>query len=214
MKILVTGFDPFGGETVNPAYEAVKMLPEQIAGAEIIKLEIPTVFSKSSVAVEEGIQKYNPDIVINVGQAGGRSHITIEQVAINLADARIPDNAGEQPLNEALQPDGDTAYFATVPIRAMVKHVQEHVLPCSISYTAGTYVCTCVMYNVLYMTQKKYPNIKAGFIHVPFATSQLIGKPATTPGMSLDEIEKSLEYAIEAVVLGVEEEGIVTGQTH
>lgn len=214
MKILVTGFDPFGGETVNPAYEAVKMLPEQIAGAEIIKLEIPTVFSKSSVAVEEGIQKYNPDIVINVGQAGGRSHITIEQVAINLADARIPDNAGEQPLNEALQPDGDTAYFATIPIRAMVKHVQEHGLPCSISYTAGTYVCNCVMYNVLYMTQKKYPNIKAGFIHVPFATSQLIGKPATTPGMSLDEIEKSLEYAIEAVVLGVEEEGIVTGQTH
>ena len=214
MKILVTGFDPFGGETVNPAYEAVKMLPEQIAGAEIIKLEIPTVFSKSSVAVEEGIQKYNPDIVINVGQAGGRSHITIEQVAINLADARIPDNAGEQPLNEALQPDGDTAYFATVPIRAMVKHVQEHGLPCSIPYTAGTYVCNCVMYNVLYMTQKKYPNIKAGFIHVPFATSQLIGKPATTPGMSLDEIEKSLEYAIEAVVLGVEEEGIVTGQTH
>ena len=214
MKILVTGFDPFGGETVNPAYEAVKMLPEQIAGAEIIKLEIPTVFSKSSVAVEEGIQKYNPDIVINVGQAGGRSHITIEQVAINLADARIPDNAGEQPLNEALQPDGDTAYFATVPIRAMVKHVQEHGLPCSISYTAGTYVCNCVMYNVLYMTQKKYPNIKAGFIHVPFATSQLIGKPATTPGMSLDEIEKSLEYAIEAVVLGVEEECIVTGQTH
>ena len=166
------------------------------------------------MAVEEGIQKYNPDIVINVGQAGGRSHITIEQVAINLADARIPDNAGEQPLNEALQPDGDTAYFATVPIRAMVKHVQEHGLPCSISYTAGTYVCNCVMYNVLYMTQKKYPNIKAGFIHVPFATSQLIGKPATTPGMSLDEIEKSLEYAIEAVVLGVEEEGIVTGQTH
>ena len=95
MKILVTGFDPFGGETVNPAYEAVKMLPEQIAGAEIIKLEIPTVFSKSSVAVEEGIQKYNPDIVINVGQAGGRSHITIEEVAMNLADARIPDNAGE-----------------------------------------------------------------------------------------------------------------------
>ena len=214
MKILVTGFDPFGGETVNPAYEAVKMLPEQIAGAEIIKLEIPTVFSKSSVAVEEGIQKYNPDIVINVGQAGGRSHITIEQVAINLADARIPDNAGDHPLNEPLQPDGDTAYFATVPIRAMVKHVQEHGLPCSISYTAGTYVCNCVMYNVLYMTQKKYPNIKAGFIHVPFATSQLIGKPATTPGMSLDEIEKSLEYAIEAVVLGVEEEGIVTGQTH
>lgn len=214
MKILVTGFDPFGGEAVNPAYEAVKMLPDQIAGADIIKLEIPTVFSKSRLAVEAGIEEHQPDVVINVGQAGGRSHVTIEQVAINLADARIPDNAGEQPLNEALQPDGDTAYFATIPIRAMVKYVQEKGLPCSISYTAGTYVCNCVMYHVLYMAQKKYPNMKAGFIHVPFSTNQLIGKPATTPGMSLTDIEKSLEYAIEAVVLEKKDEKIVSGETH
>ncbi len=214
MKILITGFDPFGGEAVNPAYEAVKLLPDQIAGAEIIKMEIPTVFSKSYRAVESGIQKYNPDVVINVGQAGGRAHVTIEQVGINLADARIPDNAGEQPLNEPLQSDGDTAYFATIPIRAMVKNVQEHGLPCSISYTAGTYVCNCVMYNVLYLTQKKYPNIKAGFIHVPYSIEQLIGKPATTPGMSLTDIAKSLEYAIEAIALEKEEEQIVSGETH
>lgn len=214
MKILITGFDPFGGEAVNPAYEAVKLLPDQIAGAEIIKMEIPTVFSKSYRAVESGIQKYNPDVVINVGQAGGRAHVTIEQVGINLADARIPDNAGEQPLNEPLQSDGDTAYFATIPIRAMVKNVQENGLPCSISYTAGTYVCNCVMYNVLYLTQKKYPNIKAGFIHVPYSIEQLIGKPATTPGMSLTDIAKSLEYAIEAIALEKEEEQIVSGETH
>lgn len=214
MKILITGFDPFGGEAVNPAYEAIKMLPSQIAGAEIIKMEIPTVFSKSYRAVEEGIQKYAPDVVINVGQAGGRAHVTIEQVGINLADARIPDNAGEQPLNEPLQADGDTAYFATIPIRAMVKNVQEHGLPCSISYTAGTYVCNCVLYNVLYLTKKKYPNIKAGFIHVPYSMDQLIGKPATTPGMSLVDIAKSLEYAIEAIASGKEEAQIVSGETH
>ena len=90
MKVLITGFDPFGGESVNPAYEAVKLLPDTIAGAQIIKLEIPTVFSKSGPAVEAGIQEHQPDIVINVGQAGGRSCVTIEKVAINLADARIP----------------------------------------------------------------------------------------------------------------------------
>ena len=112
MKVLVTGFDPFGGESVNPAFEAVKMLPDSIAGAEVIKLEIPTVFSKSGPAVEEGIKKYQPDAVINVGQAGGRSCVTIEQVAINLAEARIPDNNGEQPSGVPLQTDGAPAYYA------------------------------------------------------------------------------------------------------
>ena len=205
MKILVTGFDPFGGEKVNPAFAAVKMLPDKIAGAEIIKMEIPTVFSKSWRAVEDGIRKYDPDVVVNVGQAGGRAHVTIEQVGINLADARIPDNDGEQPLNQPLQPDGDTAYFATIPVRAMVQNVRSHGLPCSISYTAGTYVCNCVMYNVLYLAAKKYHGLKAGFIHVPYAMEQLIGKDASTPGMSLRDIAASLEYALETIASGGEE---------
>ena len=185
MKVLVTGFDPFGGEAVNPAFEAVKLLPDEIAGAEIIKLEIPTVFSKSGPAVEEGIRKHEPDIVINVGQAGGRSCVTPEQVAINLAEARIPDNAGEQPSDESLQKDGEPAYYATVPVKAMVKNVRDHGIPCHISYTAGTYVCNSVMYNVLYMAATKYPNIRAGFIHVPFAAEQVVEKPNGTPFMSL-----------------------------
>ncbi len=121
MKVLVTGFDPFGGEAVNPAFEAVKLLPCEIAGAEIIKLEIPTVFSKCGPAVEAGIQKYEPDIVINVGQAGGRSCVTIEQVAVNLAEARIPDNDGEQPSGEPVQKDGAPAYYPTIPVKAIVK---------------------------------------------------------------------------------------------
>ena len=205
MKVLVTGFDPFGGESVNPAYEAVKLLPEEIAGAEIIKMEIPTVFSKSGPAVEEGIEKYQPDIVINVGQAGGRSCVTVEKVGINLAQARIPDNAGEQPMDEPLQADGDTAYFATVPVNAMVENVRAHGLPCHMSFTAGTYVCNCVMYNVLYLTQKKYPNIRAGFIHVPYACSQVVDKPNGTPCMSLEDIAKSVECAIEAAVKNPED---------
>ena len=140
MKILVTGFDPFGGETVNPAYEAVKLLPDTIGGAQIFKLEIPTVFSLSGPAVEEGIKKYQPDVVLCVGQAGGRASISVEKVAINFVDARIPDNNGEQPLDEPLQADGPAAYFSTLPVKAMVQHVKDAGLPCYLSFTAGTYV--------------------------------------------------------------------------
>ncbi len=214
MKVLVTGFDPFGGEPVNPAFEAVKLLPDEIAGAEIVKLEIPTVFSKSGPAVEEGIRKYEPDVVINVGQAGGRSCVTIEQVAINLAEARIPDNAGEQPSDEPIQKEGEPAYYATIPVKAIVKNVRDHGIPCHISYTAGTYVCNSVMYNVLHMTAKKYPHIRAGFIHVPFAAQQAVEKPNGTPFMSLEMIAKSLEYAIEATVKNQEDIAGVMGETH
>ncbi len=214
MKVLVTGFDPFGGESVNPAFEAVKMLPDSIAGAEVIKLEIPTVFSKSGPAVEEGIKKYQPDAVINVGQAGGRSCVTIEQVAINLAEARIPDNNGEQPSGVPLQTDGAPAYYATIPVKAIVQNIRDHKIPCHISYTAGTYVCNSVMYNVLHMTANKYPNIRAGFIHVPFAAEQVVGKPNGTPFMSLKMIAKCLEYAIEATVKNFADIDGSFGETH
>ncbi len=214
MKILVTGFDPFGGESVNPAYEAVKLLPDVIGGAEIFKLEIPTVFSLSGQAVEEGIRKYQPDVVICVGQAGGRASISVEKVAINFVDARIPDNNGEQPLDEPLQADGPAAYFATLPVKAMVQHVKEAGLPCYLSFTAGTYVCNSIMYNVLYMCEKRYPGIRAGFIHVPYACGQVIDKANTTPSMPLETIAKSLEYAIEAVAIDRADGGESAGELH
>lgn len=214
MKVLITGFDPFGGEKVNPAFEAVKLLPDTIAGAEIIKLEIPTVFSQSGPAVEAGIKEHQPDVVINVGQAGGRSCVTIEKVAVNLAEARIPDNAGEQPMNEPLQAEGEPAYFATIPVKAIVQNVRGHGIPCHISYTAGTYVCNCVMYNVLHMAATKYPGIRAGFIHVPFAAEQVVEKPNGTPFMSLEMIAKSLEYAVEACVNNTEDINEIMGTTH
>lgn len=213
MKVLVTGFDPFGGESVNPAFEAIKLLPDEIAGAKIIKLEIPTVFTKSEVVVEDAIKECMPDIVINVGQAGGRSTITPEKVAINLKDARIPDNDGEQPLDEPLHEDGEPAYFATVPVKAMVENMKAHGIPASLSYTAGTYVCNAVMYNTQYMIAKRYPGIKEGFIHVPFAAEQVVNKPNGTPSMSLEMIAKGLEYAIEAAVKG-EEVSVALGATH
>lgn len=214
MKILVTGFDPFGGETVNPAYEAVKLLPDTIGGAQIFKLEIPTVFSLSGPAVEEGIKKYQPDVVLCVGQAGGRTSISVEKVAINFVDARIPDNNGEQPLDEPLQADGPAAYFSTLPVKAMVQHVKDAGLPCYLSFTAGTYVCNSIMYNVLYMCEKRYPGIRAGFIHVPYACGQVIDKANTTPSMPLETIAKSLEYAIEAIAIDRQDSGESAGELH
>lgn len=203
MKILVTGFDPFGGEAVNPAYEAVKLLPDNIAGAEIVKLEIPTEFKRSMEFLEEAISREMPDAVISVGQAGGRAEITPERVAINLADARIPDNAGNQPEDEALIADGPAAYFTTLPLKKMVKSVQDRGIPCRISYSAGTYVCNSVMYRVLHLAEVSGMGFCAGFIHVPYATQQTVTKPAGTPGMALTDIARGLEAAVEAVVKNI-----------
>ena len=205
MRVLVTGFEPFGGECVNPSFEAVKLLPNTVAEAEIIKLELPTVFSESAAAIEAAIQTHRPDIILSVGQAGGRRCITPEKVAINLADALIVDNAGAQPVDRPLQVDGETAYFATVPVKAMVRNMKEHGIPAEVSYTAGTFVCNAVMYNTQYLIAKKYPGIRAGFIHVPFAAEQCAGKPDGTPFMELAVIAKGLEYAIEAAVLESDE---------
>ncbi len=200
MKILLTGFDPFGGDKVNPAYEAVKLLPKNIAGADIVTIEIPTVYQKSGEAVEKGIRQYQPDVVICIGQAGGRSGITVEMVAVNIADFRIADNEGNQPLNQSILEDGENAYFATVPVKAMVANIKKHGIPARISYTAGTFVCNDVMYELLYMISKKYPKIKGGFIHVPFAPEQVLERPDGTASMPVETAAKALEYAVEAVV--------------
>lgn len=210
MKVLITGFDPFGGEKINPALEAVKKLPDTIAGAEIIKLEIPTVFRKSLEKIEENIIKHNPDIVISIGQAGGRAEITPERVAINIDDARIPDNEAKQPIDIPIFEDGENAYFSNLPIKAMVKETKEGGIPASISNTAGTFVCNHVMYGILYMAAKKYPNIRGGFIHVPYIPSQVLDKP-NTPSMSLEDIAKGLELCVKAAVTNTEDVKSVGG---
>ena len=200
MKVLITGFDPFGGESVNPAYEAVKLLPDVVAGAKVMKLEIPTVYNKAYEAVEVGIEKYNPDVVICVGQAGGRSSIQIEKVAINLAEARIKDNEGNQPMDLPIRPDGKNAYFTNLPCKAVVNEIRKAGIPAHISYTAGTFVCNDVMYSLLYMIDKKYNHIRGGFIHVPYVLNQVIDKPMGTAAMSVETIAKGLELAIKAIV--------------
>lgn len=215
MKILVTGFDPFGSDKINPAIEAVKKLPDTIKGAKIIKLEIPTVFNKSAQVVHQAIVKEQPDYVLNVGQAGGRSALTPERVAININDGRIPDNDGYQPLGEPIQADGDTAYFTQLPIKAMAKAIRAAGLPAIVSNTAGTYVCNHIFYQVQYMRTKEFPKLKAGFIHIPFLPEQVITRP-NQPSMALADIVKGLTAAIGAIV---ERDGqgdieAVEGQNH
>ena len=200
MKILIAGFDPFGGETVNPAYEAVKLLPDTIAGAEIIKLEVPTQFHRAGAVLENAMREHKPDVVICVGQAGGRAAITPEKVAINLMDGRIPDNAGYQPVDEPIRADGETAYFTSLPVKAMVQRMRDAGIPAAVSYTAGTYVCNYLLYTLLYLIDTKYPGVRGGFIHVPYAMEQAVNKPLGTPSMDLRQIARGLETAVEAVV--------------
>ena len=172
MKILLTGFDPFDREKVNPAFEAVKLLPDTIAGAQIVKLEVPTQFVRAGEVLEAAMAEHKPDVVICVGQAGGRAAITPEKVAINLMDGRIPDNAGYQPVDVPIRADGPAAYFATLPVKAMVQRMQDAGIPAAVSYTAGTYVCNSLMYMLLSLIDRKFPSVRGGFIHVPYAMEQ------------------------------------------
>jgi len=214
MKILVTGFDPFGGEKVNPALEAVKSLPSKIRGAEIAWVEIPTVFYKASEVLEAEIEKYQPDVVLCIGQAGGRASLTPERVAINQDDARIPDNQGNQPIDTPIREDGQAAYFSTLPIKAMVKAIKEQGLPATVSNTAGTFVCNHLMYQALYLADKKFPNMRAGFMHIPYMTEQVVNKP-NTASMCLTDIVRGIEAAIGAIVDHKDNDlKLVGGATH
>lgn len=210
MKILMTGFDPFGGEKINPAEEAVKRVASSINGAEVIKLTIPTVQTKSIALIEKTIEQENPDMVICVGQAGGRFSITPELVAINYDDFRIPDNEGNQPVASPIQTDGAPAYFSSLPVKGIVEHLKQNGIPSSLSTTAGTFVCNHVFYGLMYLIDKKFPNIKGGFVHIPYATSQVIDKP-NTPFMSMEEIVRGLELLVEASILHDEDLKVVGG---
>ena len=212
MKILVTGFQPFGGEAINPAWEAVKLLPNEIQGAKIIREEIPTAFEECEKAIERSILKNKPDVVVCVGQAGGRSCISIEKVGINLMEASIPDNRGNQPIDKIIKEDGPVAYFSSLPVKVMVKNLREHGIPGELSYTAGTYVCNNLLYSLMYLIEKKYPGIKGGFIHVPFSCEQASSKAKGTPSMSVETIAKGLEYAIFPIAAGMTEARLEMGE--
>ncbi len=213
-KILVTGFQPFGDESMNPAWEAVKRLPDTIGDATVTKVEVPVVFGRGPEAVERAVEEVEPDLVLCVGQAGGRAKITPEFVGINYADARIPDNDGCQPVAERIVDGGPDAYFATLPVKAMVQAMREAGVPAEVSYTAGTYVCNDVMYSLLHTLATRHPGVRGGFLHVPYATEQATHLPASTPSMSVDDMARGIAVALEAALTHEKDVDVATGSTH
>ncbi|HDX9705812.1 MULTISPECIES: pyroglutamyl-peptidase I [Bacillus cereus group] len=212
--VLLTGFDPFGGESINPAWEVAKSLHEKtIEEYKIISKQVPTVFQKSISVLKEYIEELNPEMIICIGQAGGRPDITIERIAINIDDARIADNEGNQPVDVPVIEEGPAAYWSTLPMKAIVKRLHEEGIPASVSQTAGTFVCNHLFYGLMHELEKRDKKIKGGFIHIPFLPEQASNYPGQ-PSMSLSTISKGIELAIE-VTMTVEVDIVeVGGATH
>ena len=196
MQILLTGFEPFGGESINPSYEALTALPDRMEGISLIKAILPVSFARSGPALETLLADYHPDMVLCVGQAGGYAGITLERVAINLRDATMPDNDGLQPVDEPVVSGGPAAYFSTLPVKTMASVLKENGIPASVSYSAGTYVCNNVMYTLLHLIQTRNLPIQGGFLHVPFSMEQAADKSPNTPSMALSQMTRALELLI------------------
>lgn len=193
--VLVTGFDPFGGEKTNPSWDICKRLPKEIAGMQVETCRVPCEFRRSIEVVAAAIERHHPALVICLGLAGGRSRLGVERVAINVDDARIPDNAGMQPIDEMIAPNGPPAYFASLPVKAMAAAMREVGVPAEVSNSAGTYVCNHLMYGVLHFLAASGHRARAGFIHVPYSESQVLDK-RDVPAMSLETMVKGVETAI------------------
>lgn len=204
MKILVTGFDPFEGNARNASMECVKLLPDRIENARIIKAEIPTSFEKARETIEKLLEKEQPDKVVSIGLAGGDGFISVEKVAINLIEARIPDNEGAQPADLPVRKDGENAYFVTLPVKRMVQAMNQIGIPAKVSYSAGTFVCNFLLYDLLYLTQKKYPQMKCGFIHVPY-DEQTAARKEGVPYLTVDTMKEGLAEALKVIIRGEKE---------
>lgn len=189
-RLLITGFDPFGGENINPSWSAVEQLPEIVGDFMLCKLPIPTVFGEAAAMVLEKAAEFQPDVILCVGLAGGRDAVTPERIAVNIRDARLPDNKGSQPKGERVVPDGPAAYFSTVPVEQMAQAIRDVWVPGAVSNTAGTYVCNDVLYTLLH----RYAGTptRVGFLHVPYLPQQ------GTPSLPLERIVAALRAAIEA----------------
>ncbi len=200
MKILITGFAPFGGETVNPSYDAVKLLPETLDGCQLIKLELPVSYEVSPKLLEWMISLHQPDAVICLGQSGGRNAITPEYVAINLMHSETADNSGVCYHDTPVMAEGPNAYFTAMPVRKMVSALRDAGLPGWVSYSAGTYVCNALMYRLLHRIATEYPYLRGGFIHVPYSKEQLKDRCLPMFSMETAEIARGIEICLRVLI--------------
>lgn len=213
-KVLITAFEPFGTARINPSEEALKLIKEEIEGVEIHKLVLPVIFDGAFESVEREIKRLNPEAVICLGLAGGRRGITLERVAINIDDARIPDNNGAQPIDEPIIKEGKSAYFSTLPIKAMAEEIKGFGVEAGISNSAGTYVCNNIMYRLLHYIAVNDLETKGGFIHIPYATEFISNEKTEKNSISIEKIVLSLEKVIKVAVKYSEDIKIAGGKLH
>ena len=205
MKALVTGFEPFGGERVNPSMEAVRRLPRRLGAIELAVRILPTVFGLARARLEAALDEFDPDLVLLVGEAGGRAELSVERVAINLEDARIADNAGVQPTGRPVVAEGPAAYFATLPVKPAAAALARAGLPAAVSNSAGTFVCNHVFYALLHRAAARPPRLGAGLLHVPYLPAQAAAHPGA-PSMALPDILRAIEIVLR-VAAGEEASG-------
>ncbi|WP_064580577.1 pyroglutamyl-peptidase I [Streptobacillus moniliformis] len=209
-KILITAFEPFGGEKINSTGKVLNFLPEKIGNLEIIKLLLPVVRNKSLCKIKDKIMEEKPKYILSLGQAGGSKNIAIERIGINVDDYRIKDNSGNQPIDEKIFCDGENAYFSTLPIKKIYEKLENKGYSVKISNTAGTFVCNHVLYGIRYMIEKEKLDIKSGFIHIPYIDEQV--KDDNTFSMSIKDILNAIICAIEVIENYEKDEKIVAGE--
>lgn len=212
--VLVTGIEPFDGESLNPSWEAARAFDgRMVGGASVVARQLPCVIAEVGQALRDAIAEVNPVLVLCLGQAGGRSDVSIERVAINIVDARIPDNAGRQPVDEPVIDGAPAAYFSALPIKALVKRLRESGIPASVSQSAGTYNCNAIFYSLLHFIATERPALRGGFIHVPYLP-QMAARHPGAPSMDVNTLVSAVDIMIGTaleVTADVKEAG---GATH
>lgn len=211
-RVLMTGFAPFGGESVNPSWQAVSVLGAR--RDDVAAVELPCEFAASLPALRRAIEEHRPELVVCVGQAGGRTEVTPERVAINLVDARIPDNAGAQPVDVPVVEDGPAAYFTTLPVKACVAAIRAAGVPASVSHTAGTYVCNQVFYGLMHLLATDFPGVRGGFVHVPFSPEQVAASGKTAPSLGVDRIADALAALADTASRRTDDIAVSAGAEH
>lgn len=212
--VLLTAFESFGGERLNPSWEAVRDFDgKMLAGVRVVVRQLPVVFATCGAVLTDALTTLQPDGILCVGQAGGRCDITLERVAINIHDARIPDNQQQQPVDEPVVAGGPAAYFATLPIKAIVASLREAGIPASVSQTAGTFTCNSVMYSLLHWLHTHGSPARGGFMHIPWMPQQAVNHPGA-PSMSVSSVTQALEIAIQVMMNTHDDIRVAGGATH
>lgn len=211
--VLLTGFEPFAGERSNPSWDAVQALDgEHIAFHRVVARCLPVEFGASLDALHKAIRELQPALVLCIGQAGGRAQLSLERVAINVDDARIPDNAGACPIDEPVASDGPAAYFSDLPIKAMLVALREAGIPAEVSQTAGTYVCNHVFYGLMHALRNA-PGVRGGFIHIPYSTEQATAHPGA-PSLPIATVSEALRIALRVALITLDDRRIAAGAEH